>query len=109
MVTGAAAIRLNEEMGLLCDLRFGFKFLYKAQVGNKLIENEFDHVFFGISDETPEMNEDEVSDYRYVSLEELQTEMNSTPDIFTEWFKLIYERAFDFYSVTEPALKISSY
>ncbi len=107
VISSAVSKRLNEEMGMLCNLKFGFKFLYKENVGNHLTEHEVDHVFFGISDEAPELNDDEVSAYRYVSLAELQEEMSDDPYIFTKWFKLIYEKAFDFYSVTENALKIS--
>lgn len=100
IVSGAAANRLAEEMGLLSELKFGFKFLYKESVGNHLTEHEIDYVFFGISNCLPAINESEVSDYRYLSLEGLKEEMNDVPDTFTEWFKIIYEKAFDFFSVT---------
>ena len=104
VITSAASKRLNEEMGMLCDLKFGFKFLYKENVGSHLTEHEVDHVFFGISNNLPDINEDEVSAYRYISLEELKEEMNDVPDTFTEWFKIIYEKAFDFFSVTQNFL-----
>ena len=109
IVHGAATRRLNQEMGLNCELKFGFKFLYKENVGNHLTEHEVDYVFFGISDALPELNESEVSAYRYISFEELQDEMSDVPDTFTEWFKLIYEKAFDFFGVTEMFLNKTSF
>ena len=45
----SAQRRLNEEMGLGATLTEVFTFSYQADVGNGLIENEFDHVFFGVS------------------------------------------------------------
>ena len=47
----AADRRLFEEMGLKTTLNYGFKFLYKAEFNNGLIEHELDHVFFGFSNE----------------------------------------------------------
>ena len=41
----AADRRLFEEMGLKTTLNYGFKFLYKAEFNNGLIEHELDHVF----------------------------------------------------------------
>ena len=45
----AAYRRLNEEMGMICDLKFKFNFIYKAKLDNNLYEHELDHVFFGFS------------------------------------------------------------
>ena len=48
--------RLNEEMGMECDLELKFNFIYKAQLDNNLFEHEFDHVFFGFSNDLPNIN-----------------------------------------------------
>src|SRR6187399_1825004 len=45
--------RLEEEMGMNCEMEFAFSFIYKSTFENGLTEHEFDHVFFGISDELP--------------------------------------------------------
>ena len=42
----AANRRLIEEMGIKTNLRKVFDFIYKAELDNELIENEFDHVFY---------------------------------------------------------------
>jgi isopentenyl-diphosphate delta-isomerase len=58
----AALRRLSEEMGLVATLTEVFTFSYRADVGNGFIENEFDHVFFGISNQDPDPDPTEVSD-----------------------------------------------
>jgi isopentenyl-diphosphate delta-isomerase len=89
--------RLLEEMGMSADLHFGFKFLYTAPVGGGLIENELDHVYFGRSNGTPAINPSEVSDWRYTSFNDLKKEVAVNPNSFTEWFKLLYKKAEEFY------------
>src|SRR4051812_34432219 len=43
----AARRRLREEMGLDCELHEAFEFLYRAELGDALVEHEYDHVFVG--------------------------------------------------------------
>src|SRR2546423_9920022 len=43
----AAHRRLREEMGFDCELRAAFGFLYRAELRERLIEHEYDHVFVG--------------------------------------------------------------
>ena len=71
----AAKRRLQEEMGMSADLKFLFKFLYKCDFDNGLIEHELDHVFIGTTDETPHLNTDEAMAFSWVSIEELETNM----------------------------------
>ena len=59
----AANRRLQEEMGVSCKLEFKFNFIYKASLDNKLFEHEFDHVFFGFSDNLPQINKEEVDSF----------------------------------------------
>ena len=65
----AAHRRLNEEMGMECKLELKFNFIYKAQLDNNLYEHEFDHVFFGFSNDLPKINKLEVDSYKYESLD----------------------------------------
>lgn len=88
----AANRRLKEEMGMECNLSYGFSFLYKAGFDNGLTEHELDHVFFGFSDALPEINKDEVEDYRYVSLTALKKEIDARPDAFTKWLKICLDK-----------------
>ena len=79
--------RLSEEMGLVTTLTEVFTFLYKSDVGNGLIENEFDHVFFGVSNQNPNPNITEVSDWNWVSIEELKEELIINPDKYSPWLR----------------------
>ena len=86
----ATARRLQEEMGLTCDMHEVFTFIYKAPVGLGLTEHEFDHVFFGQSDDTPVINTDEVASWKYMSLDAIADEMKVHPELYTEWFKISF-------------------
>jgi isopentenyl-diphosphate delta-isomerase len=88
----AAKRRLIEEMGLSATLDHQFGFIYKAVLGNKMTEYEFDHIFFGTSDDQPQINADEVADWRYLSLQDIAKWIEQTPEQFTEWFKLIFNQ-----------------
>lgn len=84
----AASRRLLEEMGMQCLLENKFSFVYKADVGDGLIEHEFDHVFVGVSDEIPNPDPEEVDSWRYVDRQTLKHELEEHPETFTEWFKI---------------------
>jgi isopentenyl-diphosphate delta-isomerase len=88
----AAKRRLQEEMGLRCDLKYIFNFTYLANLENGLSEHELDHVFFGFSDDVPKPNPEEVAAYKYMSLPEIENQLKQNPQEFTVWFKLIFAR-----------------
>ena len=85
----AAIRRVNEELGISCQLEEKFHFIYKADVGQGLWEHELDHVFIGEYNGEYQLNPDEVSAIRFVTLEELDHEVAQQPEMFTEWFKII--------------------
>ena len=87
----ATARRLQEEMGMTCDMHEVFTFIYKAPVGLGLIEHEFDHVWFGQSDSTPIINPDEVESWKYMSLDDITEDMKAHPESYTEWFKISFD------------------
>lgn len=84
----AAHRRLKEEMGFDCDIVEAFSFVYKANVGQGLIEHEYDHVFIGYSDAKPEPDPDEVKDFKYVKFDWLLKDIEENPDDYTVWFKI---------------------
>jgi isopentenyl-diphosphate delta-isomerase len=90
-VTGAAKRRLREEMGIECELIELFTFIYSEKLDNELTEHELDHVFFGISDNIPVINADEVEEWKAVSFNELHDDIINNPANYTYWFKEIYE------------------
>lgn len=88
----AAKRRLQEEMGMSSELTFLFKFQYKCDFENGLIEHELDHVFIGKTDDTPHLNTDEAIAFKWMSIENLEQDMLSYPENYTFWFKLIIEK-----------------
>ena len=87
-ILDAAIRRLNEEMGMSCNLEWKFSFVYFANLEHGLIEHELDHVFMGVTDDLPIPNPDEVSEWRWTSMPMLEREIKSSPKRFTAWFKL---------------------
>ncbi|WP_299464808.1 isopentenyl-diphosphate Delta-isomerase [uncultured Microscilla sp.] len=84
--------RLMEEMGFDCDIHYAFKFLYKAELDRGLTEHELDHVFIGHYDGTPKLNPEEACDWKYMSIEAIEQEMQEVPERYTEWFKIILKQ-----------------
>lgn len=84
----AAVRRLQEEMGMTCELYESFSFVYKAHLDRELTEFEFDHVFTGQTDDEPVLNPDEVAAWKYISFKDLQADILMHPENYTEWFKI---------------------
>ena len=84
--------RLSEEMGLAAKLTEVFTFSYKADVGNGLIENEFDHVFLGISNQNPSPNPAEVSDWTWVTIEALEQQLLVSPERYSPWLRQCFSQ-----------------
>ncbi len=88
----ACSRRLFEEMGIKCTLSFAFSFTYRAQLDNGLTEHEFDHVYFGFTDKIPKPDPQEVMDWKYISIKELQKDILSNPQDYTEWLKICFAK-----------------
>jgi len=86
----AARRRLQEELGFITELEKVFEFTYRSEFGNGLTEHEFDHVFIGTYDQSVHPDAEEVSDYCYRSLEEIQADLRSDPGQYTSWFRLAF-------------------
>lgn len=86
---GATVRRLKEELNLTgIAMNAVFSFIYKAEFDNGLTEHELDHVFVGAYNNLPEVIVEEASAYRFVSISDLKQEIESTPEIFSYWFKI---------------------
>lgn len=81
--------RLREEMGIELQPSYSHSFIYKAELDNALIEHEYDHVFVGTFDGTPNVNKQEVDDWKYADLQWIKRDMAEKPEAYTVWFKLI--------------------
>ena len=87
--------RLQEEMGFVTDLEETISFIYKAPFDNGLTEHELDHIMIGYYNEAPEINKDEVADWKWMSLEDVKMNINLHPEIYTAWFKIIFEKFYE--------------
>jgi isopentenyl-diphosphate delta-isomerase len=86
--------RLFEEMGFNADLKEVFSFVYKAPFDNGLTEHELDHVMVGYFDNKPNINKDEVEAYKWMALEDVKTDIEKNPHIYTAWFKIIFNESY---------------
>jgi isopentenyl-diphosphate delta-isomerase len=84
--------RLQEEMGFDCELKHIFSFIYNAELDNDLIEHEYDHVFFGQTKRLPVLNPKEVMNYKFMSIEDIERDIETYPKQYTEWFKIAMKK-----------------
>lgn len=88
----AAQRRLFEELGIKPEIHEAFSFTYKAAFDNGLTEHEYDHVFVGRYQGPITPNPQEVSEYMYRSIEDIRSDLQTIPDLYTEWFKIAFEQ-----------------
>ena len=86
--------RLQEEMGFVTDVKEVFSFIYKAPFDNGLTEHEFDHVMIGSYNNEPNINKKEAENYKWMALENVKTDIKENPTIYTEWFKIIFDKSY---------------
>lgn len=89
--------RLDQELGMTGELQFLYKFQYQASYEDIGSENEICWVYIGVTDDEPEPNANEISDHRWIVPGELDAEMDATPERFTPWFRMEWERVREAY------------
>jgi len=87
----AAKRRAVEELSIVCDPTFVSKFVYNAKYQDIGSENELCAILISRTGQLPDPTVDEVSDWRWVSLNDLKKETKKTPEKFTPWFLLELE------------------
>jgi len=87
--------RLFEEMGFETELNELFSFIYKAPFDNGLTEHELDHVMLGYFEDDPKINRLEVADWKWMRPSDIKEDIDKSPDNYTAWFKIIFERFYD--------------
>ncbi|MFT6997576.1 MAG: isopentenyl-diphosphate delta-isomerase [Cryomorphaceae bacterium] len=90
--------KMLQEMGFFTDVKKAFDFTYRAQLDNGLVEYEYDEVFYGVYEGDLSPNPEEVKAYRYSSVLEIREEIRQNPELFTPWFKFLFERISEYYS-----------
>ena len=86
-VAEAAGRRLEEELGVSCELDWILRTHYEAPVSDGLIENEVVHLFHGFysGEVTPDARE--VDSFVWTSRKTLLMDIEKRPQDFTYWFR----------------------
>lgn len=87
--------RLAEEMGFTTPLEYLFNFIYKAPFDNGLTEHELDHVMLGRYEGDPVINPEEVASWKWMNIEEINSDLKNNPDSYTVWFAIIFDRFYN--------------
>jgi len=99
----AALRRLKEEMGFETELKELFSFIYKAPFDNGLTEHELDHIMVGYYEQAPVINPDEVENWKWMPLEDVRTDILAQPELYTAWFKIIFEKFYEHINTTHES------
>lgn len=97
----AGTRRLQEEMGFVTPLKETISFIYKAPFDNGLTEHELDHILVGNYNEAPIINPNEVANWKWMPLESVKTDIQSNPQLYTEWFKIIFDKFYETINTTK--------
>lgn len=99
----AGTRRLQEEMGFTTSLKETTSFIYKAAFDNGLTEHELDHIMIGYYEQAPVINPDEVEDWKWMPLEDVRTDIAAQPELYTAWFKIIFEKFYEHINTTHES------
>ena len=92
----AGSRRLFEEMGFKVELKELFHFIYKAPFDNGLTEHELDHVMIGYFNGNPQINPEEVEDWKWMKIDDVKQDMAKRPEIYTVWFRIIFDEFYHY-------------
>jgi len=87
--------RLEEELGIRCELGFLYKFRYQATFGDTGAEHEFCWVYVGRTDEAVRCNRNEIAAWMYVEPARLDHMLTEHPEWFTPWFRMEWQCIID--------------
>ena len=95
-MAGDEEYRSEEALPMLARMmnRHGFEciILFSQDPETGLVEHELDHVLLGETDEQPRANPAEVAEWRWISLVDLQRELQNDPNSYTPWFPIAVEK-----------------
>jgi len=91
--------RLEEEMGFVTELEETTSFVYKAPFDNGLTEHEYDHIMIGRYNGQPNINKEEVENWKWMPLDMVKIDIANHPKAYTAWFKIIFEKFYEYINV----------
>ena len=85
--------RMPEELGIECELDYLFKFEYHVPYKDVGSENEVCGTLIGVVDESAPFKkiEGEIDEIKWISAEELLSELKSQPEIYCPWMLIALE------------------
>lgn len=87
---GATKRELKEELEIECDLEMLGKFYEEVEATKGGVLKVFCGVFVGYSDKIPKLNH-ELSEFRKMNFDEIETELAATPEKFCHGFQIDFE------------------
>ncbi len=105
--------RLQEEIGVVCKLKYLFKFEYHVPYNNIGSENEVCGTLIGTFNKQCIINKNEISEARWVTSDELATELNTSVMYYCPWMIIaLYllstknnSDGYNFHKWTKPKIK----
>lgn len=102
----AISRRAKQELGITTQFQFLYKFKYQVPFGQVGAEHELCWVFVGQSSDPIQINENEIADWRFINGIDLAAELRQSPDRFTPWFKLEWQRLTEDYRDVLTQLRV---
>lgn len=90
--------RLSEELGMTSRFEFLFKFSYHAAFGEEGSEREVCSVFIGRSNDPVSANANEVAEWRWIPVPDLDVALRERGDLYTPWLRLEWPKVREFYA-----------
>jgi isopentenyl-diphosphate delta-isomerase len=53
----------------------------------------------GYYNDRPNINKEEVADWKWMTLEDIKQDMVIQPELYTAWFKIIFEKFYEFINI----------
>jgi len=90
----AVARRLSDELGISCEAEKKLEVVYKLDVGGGLIEHEYNHTFVAQIPRSTQItpHPEEVASVKWISLTDLEAELDANSDTYSSWFRLLYPK-----------------
>ncbi len=82
-------------MGFVAELHELTSFIYKAPLTNGLTEHELDHIMIGHFNGTPEINPEEVANWKWMYVDDVRDNIQKHPENYTVWFIIIFDQFFE--------------
>lgn len=94
-VLTAASRRLKEELGISCLLEPLGSLIYRSCFDNGITEFEYDHVILGEYRGLFSPNFEELTEIKWVDLDDLAVSVQRNPEIYTSWFVMAVHQVFE--------------